>query len=208
MLYLSDLFASLEQSSETGTKAADMGVLEYGLSMTNLEEVFLKLENNEKDEGNVPDQQQVNENVMGSDDMNLVNNMHVDNTMQTSQLSEGSNLSHLGEYTTDKTQLRRNRIYAPIQLRMRMIYRFKIRIFLQVILPIIFTCVGAYVLTTQSKYTPSDPIELDITDLKVYYLENGRSGSNSRLDYVGGEEQRSYSNRLVLNLWFYSTKCN
>ena len=187
-MYFSELFASLEEKSGSGTKASEIGVLSYGVSMTDLEEVFLKLEGDGEDEDDASYQQPASENIMDGDQVTLTNNMHVDGVIQSGQHMGAIDLSELGKATVENSQLVKNRIYALVRMRIRMIYRLKLRIFLQVILPIIFTCVGAAILTTQPTYAPSAPIELDISNLKNDYLATNESNVKIKLDYVGGEE--------------------
>ena len=192
IVFSTDLFASLEQTSGSGTKASEIGVLSYGVSMTDLEEVFLKLEDEEEDEDSEQPTGKGTDN--DGDFVNLTNSMHVNGATVTSQGTDGVNLSELGKATVGGSQLVKNRILTLLKLRIRLIYRIKIRIVLQVIMPIIFICIGAGILTTQSDYARVEPVELDISSLKPVYLPQG---SNPPLDYVGGEEAKP-----LLLTWF------
>ena len=155
--------------------------------MTDLEEVFLKLEGDEEDEDEASDQQQGNVVDNRAYNVNMTDDPHRNGASHTSQRAGELNLSELGKATVRGSQLLKNRIVTLLKLRILLTYRIKMRIFLQVILPIVFTCIGAGVLTTQSGYAKIEPIELDISNLKQDYLP----GNNPALDYIGGKEENA-----------------
>ena len=184
--FSAEVFASLEQPSGSGTKASEIGVLSYGVSMTDLEEVFLKLEGDEEDD-EASDHQSGKGVDNGAYSVNRTDGTHINGATHTSQQTGGINLSELGKATVRGSHLLKNRIYTLVKLRILLTYRIKKRIYLQVILPIIFTCIGAGVLTVQPGYDRVNPIELDISSLKHDYLA---PGDNPPLDYVGGKAEK------------------
>eukprot|EP00058_Branchiostoma_floridae_P016823 XP_002602311.1 hypothetical protein BRAFLDRAFT_127318 [Branchiostoma floridae] len=173
-LHRVDRFAALFADLETKDSSADdLGIQNYGVSMTTLEEVFLKL----RDDVNMEDKKSLNGTVSGSvTSTSLDADMMSEVNIQTPHLSPQEGY----ELYTD-TELTKRRLLAMFRVYFINNIRNKAAIFFRLVMPIIFLVIGVVLLKVlpSGVQGASNPTRLDLSP--GLYLR-GRTGPQSSAD--------------------------
>ncbi|XP_078615923.1 cholesterol transporter ABCA5-like isoform X2 [Branchiostoma floridae x Branchiostoma japonicum] len=182
------LFADLE-TKDSGTD--DLGIQNYGVSMTTLEEVFLKL----RDDVNMEDKKSLNGTVSGSvTPASLDADMMSEVNIQTPNLSpqEGYEL-----YT--HTELTKRRLLAMFRVYFINNIRNKAAIFFRLVMPIIFLVIGVVLLKVlpSGVQGASNPTRLDLSP--GLYLRGGTGPQSSADSLLYQNSTGSSLDHLLVN---------
>ncbi|BFZ21348.1 hypothetical protein BsWGS_24386 [Bradybaena similaris] len=130
----SDLFSNLDQVAESH------GIKSYGVSMTTLEEVFLKLEADEFEET-----EDVNNGELNSGFLPDYRSINIDKHGSTTDNES------IGKSTVRGSDLTRQRFWALMKVRFLLKLRDKKAVFFQIMLPIAFVIFGLVISKTSEK---------------------------------------------------------
>ncbi|XP_065066088.1 cholesterol transporter ABCA5-like [Rhopilema esculentum] len=138
-----DLFASLEEANPTNEpcSASNIGVTSYGVSMTTLEEVFLKLDD---------DENQISEGVINPQTQESTENLVIDDGLKAPRLSTNDvrvNVPEMQCITTKGLLMQMwLQLTALLEVRFWSTLRSPMKILFQVVIPPIFAIVGLVLL--------------------------------------------------------------
>ncbi|KAL3876747.1 hypothetical protein ACJMK2_034544 [Sinanodonta woodiana] len=204
----SELFSTLERTNLNSTTVAEeLGIVDYGVSMTTLEEVFLKLEH-EQDcdlskllKKNGATEQEAESNI-------LIPKSRPEHTVSNLNLSDGDTLTTKSMHPAYSTS---RSFWTLFKIRFIMNRRSKSTLFYQLLMPVIFLIIGMVINKNSQPQTDAlNPLSFQL--LSGYYIKirnislpNTRFGPTPPLlikDSVGSVFSSSFL--AGLNRTFYS----
>lgn len=171
-MFCTALFTSFEETvGDDKTRSSLLGIQSYGISMTTLEEVFLKLEELEEQESEANDE--TNNDIEDQSDKllygstrrssHMIQSNDEETNMNNTDLTAGESSSALGR------QLYWQQFLAMLLVRYRTTLRNAMAVFFRIFLPPVLIIVGV-VVTRNTVPQPTQPAALQITP--SLYLNN------------------------------------
>nr|XP_022313180.1 ATP-binding cassette sub-family A member 5-like isoform X3 [Crassostrea virginica]XP_022313182.1 ATP-binding cassette sub-family A member 5-like isoform X3 [Crassostrea virginica]XP_022313183.1 ATP-binding cassette sub-family A member 5-like isoform X3 [Crassostrea virginica] len=161
----SELFSDLESSSGVSSKAESMGIKSYGVSMTTLEEVFMKLEEDDVSKNLQEQTEPIIENDSGLHPHNRVSPLTVGDTCHI-QVEVETDLLDLEK---QEEHLSMRQFKAMVKMWIVLNLRSKANLVFSLVLPVIFVIVGLVVNKTATDITnDSMPTPLSLQGLPMY----------------------------------------
>ncbi|XP_056019371.1 cholesterol transporter ABCA5-like isoform X3 [Ostrea edulis] len=163
----SGLFSELERSTGVSSKAESLGIKSYGVSMTSLEEVFMKLEEDDTTVNlqELKESTSINDTDNGHFNKNRISPLTVtdiNNTMVTID-------TDLLDMEKQTENLAMRQFKAMVKMWATINFRSKANLILSLVLPVIFVIVGLVVNKTASDTTNNNtPSALNLVGLAAY----------------------------------------
>lgn len=161
----SALFIDMESASGMSSKAESLGIKSYGVSMTSLEEVFMKLEEDDVSKKLHEQTESVIEDENGHFPHNRVSPLTVTDTCHT-QVTIETDLLDLEKQTEN---LSKRQFKAMVKMWILLNFRNKANLVFSLVLPVIFVIIGLVVNKTSSNVTyDSKPTPISLQGLPSY----------------------------------------